>query len=232
MSAWAVSLVSAVAAGLLAGGVPAVVRRLPRPSDDDRPEGGAATAAEQADVDYAAVAAAGWFLPVGVLVSALAAGVLGRRIDADPVLVMLVPLVPLGYALAVIDARTRRLPRRLVVPATLIVAAALVAEWGLGGDPDTLVRSVVGLVAARTMFWVLWFLGGLGFGDVRLAALTGLVTARIGWPSFAAGIYAALGLAVIYLVGRAAVTRRGLRGQPIAMGPFLVVGAWVALVVA
>ena len=144
---------------------------------------------------------------------------------------MLVAFVatPLGYALAVIDARTRLLPRRLVVPATLIVVGAFVVECAVTGDVDVLVRAGVGLVIARTMFWVVWFLGGLGFGDVRLAALIGLVTARVGWNTFAGAIYAALLLAMAYVLLRAVLTRRSLRRQRIALGPFLIVGAWVGL---
>lgn len=69
---------------------------------------------------------------------------------------------------------------------------------------------------ARTPFWVLWFFGaGLGFGDVRLAALVGLVTARLGWQSFVVGIYGAQVLAVLYVLARAVVTRRSPRGQGI-----------------
>jgi hypothetical protein len=52
--------------------------------------------------------------------------------------------------LAVIDARTRLLPRRLVVPATLVVVAALVVEWVTTGDLEVLVRAAVGLVIASS----------------------------------------------------------------------------------
>lgn len=75
------------------------------------------------------IANARWFLPGSVIVSAAAAGTLGLAFRADRLLVVLLPLVPIGYALAVIDARAAHLlPRRLVVPATLAVAVALVAE--------------------------------------------------------------------------------------------------------
>ncbi|MDP3890196.1 hypothetical protein [Nocardioides sp.] len=85
---------------------------------------------------------------------------------------------------------------------------------------------------ATTGSWVLWFFRvGLGFGDVRLAALVGLVTARLGWQSFVVGIYGALLLALLDVLARAAVTRRSPAGQGIPLGPFLVVGAWVGLLV-
>ena len=91
--------------------------------------------------------------------------------------------------------------------------AALVVEWVTIGDLEVLVRAAAGLVIARTAFWVLWFISaGPGFGDVRLAALVGLVTARLGWQSFVVGIYGALVLAVLYVLARAVVTRRSPRG--------------------
>ncbi|PCK22619.1 prepilin peptidase [Rhodococcus qingshengii] len=230
MSVWTVALACAAAAGVLACGVPTLVRLLPAPANAGESDVGAAGGS--ASVSYAAIAAERWFLPAGVVVSMVGAGLLGAAIGADPLLVVLVPLVPLGYALAVIDARTRLLPRRLVVPATLGVLAALVVEWAATGDLEVLVRAVAGLVMARMGFWVLWFLGaGLGFGDVRLAALVGLVTARLDWQAFVVGIYGALVLALLFVLVRWVVTRRPLRGDEVSLGPFLVLGAWVGLLV-
>lgn len=231
MSIWTVALACAAVAGVLACGVPTLVRRLPVPADAGESDAGAAGGSDS--VSYAAIAAERWFLPVGVVVSVVGAGLLGAAMGADPLLVVLVPLAPLGYALAVIDARTRLLPRRLVVPATLVVLAALVVEWAATGDDlEVLVRAVAGLVIARTGFWVLWFLGaGLGFGDVRLAALVGLVTARLDWQAFVVGIYVALVLASFFVLVRWMVTRRPLRGAGVSLGPFLVLGAWMGLLV-
>lgn len=230
MTAW-VAAACAVSAGALTCVVPSVVRRLPSPVGGAGQDAGTVASGEEVEADYAAVAGAGWFLPVGLLVSVLTAGLLGATAGADPVLLVLVPLVPLGYALAVIDAQTRRIPSRLVVPATLAVAAALVVEWAMAGDLEVLARAGVGLVLARTGFWLMWFVGGLGFGDVRLAALTGLVTARVGWSAFTLGIFAALVLALIFALTRTAVSQRSLWRQPVPMGPFLILGAWVGLMV-
>lgn len=230
MSVWTVALACAAVAGMLACGVPTVVRRLPASADAGERDAGVGGGSDS--VSYAVIAAERWFLPVGVVVSVVGAGLLGAAMGAYPLLVVLVPLVPLGYALAVIDARTRLLPRRLVVPATLGVLAALVVEWAATGDLEVLVRAIAGLVVARTGFWVLWFLGaGLGFGDVRLAALVGLVTARLDWQAFVVGIYGALVLALLYVLVRWVATRRPLRGDGVSLGPFLVLGAWMGLLV-
>lgn len=131
MSVWTVALACAAIAGVLTCGVPTLVRRLPAPADAG--ESDAVAAGGSDSVSYAAIAAERWFLPVGVVVSVVGAGLLGAAMGADPLLVVLVPLAPLGYALAVIDARARLLPRRLVVPATLVVLAALVVEWAATG---------------------------------------------------------------------------------------------------
>ncbi|MGL5860717.1 MAG: prepilin peptidase, partial [Phycicoccus sp.] len=104
-------------------------------------------------------------------------------------------------------------------------------EWALSDDLHTLIRAGLGLVIARTAFWLLWFLTcGMGFGDVRLAALVGLVTARLGWTPFVVGIYAALVAAAAYGLARA-VARRGVgrRRASVPLGPFLLLGAWLGL---
>ena len=52
-----------------------------------------------------------------------------------------------------------------------------------------LLRAVLGLLAARSVFWALWWIhsAGLGFGDVRLAGLLGLELAWFGWGELAVG---------------------------------------------
>jgi leader peptidase (prepilin peptidase)/N-methyltransferase len=118
-----------------------------------------------------------------------------------------------------------------VVPATLAVAAALVVEWAITGDVDVLARSALGLLIARTGSWLLWFFGGgLGSGDVRLAALVGLVTARLGWQSFVVGSTARC-------CWHWSTCSRGRDDSPLSAasghptGPFLLAGAWVGLLV-
>lgn len=233
MSTWAIAAICAATAGILALGTPRLIRALPEPRDATTEAGEGPGAGAPAPSRYAAAAEGRWVLPLGVICSAGAAGALGLAHGQSWLLFVLVPLVPIGYMLALIDARTELLPRAVVVPVTLAVLAAFVGEWFVTGDLGVLVRAVLGLVVARTGLWVLWFVnaGLVGFGDVRLAALTGLVTARLGWLSFTYGLYGALALAFVFVLLRAAVTRRRLRGWKVAMGPFLVAGAWVGLLV-
>ena len=63
---------------------------------------------------------------------------------------------------------------------------------GLATDQrEALVRALLGMLAARSFFWVLWAIrsAGMGFGDVRLAAPVGLVLGWLGWGALAIGLW-------------------------------------------
>ncbi len=211
-----------------AGGavVPAVVSRLPQPdvASLHLPEG------EEPPPSYAAVAATPGLMLRTALLGALAAGLLAWSVGPEPALVGLVAVVPVAVALGVVDLRTRLLPKVLVLPATglLVAVAAVAALLGGPAEVDALVRSLVGLVAARTAYWLLWFLrsAGLGFGDVRLAAMVGAGLGQLGWAELLFGLYA--GSLVFGVLGalRALVRRdRSLLRAVSPFGPFLLIGA-------
>ena len=164
------------------------------------------------------------------MVGAIVGAVVGR----DWWLVALVPLVPVCVALAVVDWHTRLLPSRIVLPATAYVLVVALVGWGLSGDPDDLVRAAIGLVIARSAYWLLWFVhsAGMGFGDVRLAALLGFSLGHVGWGELLLGMYA--GFLVFGLPGLLlALVRwdRALLKTPFPFGPFMLVGALIGLVV-
>ncbi len=220
------TLLVVAAAGLtgLAGlGVPRLVRALPEhPHDRDDPR---PTYAEVAGLPHLGIASAG--------LGALAGGVLAWAVGAQGWLVGLLGLVPVGVALAVVDARTRLLPRRLVLPATAALAVWALVLWPLAGEGPELVRSVLALVVARSSFWLLWFVrsAGLGFGDVRLAALLGLALGHLGWAEVVVGLYA--GLVVFGVPGLVLALARRDRAalrRPSAFGPALLVGALLGIV--
>ncbi|MCD6638627.1 MAG: A24 family peptidase [Nocardioides sp.] len=227
--AWT-ALLAGVLAGLGGLGVPALIRRVPEPPPAQAPE---ESVEEPAKEPYAAIAALpglGWRSALAALV---AGALVGWATGPDWSLLWLVPLVPVGVALSVVDWRTRLLPRLVVLPATALAIVAVVAVGLATGDTSALVRALVAMLVVRSFFWVLWFLhsAGMGFGDVRLAAVVGLVLGWVGWGTVAIGVW--VGFMVFALPGvvLALVRRdRALLRKPFPYGPFMLVGDLVGLV--
>ena len=131
-------------------------------------------------------------------------------------------------AVALIDARWRIVPNRIVYP-FLIVFAAAIAVGELAGSPVDLITALIGfgLYAVPLFLVALVVPGGLGMGDVKLAALIGLALGSLGlaYVGVAAGV-GIIGGGVGGLLAMA-VLRYG-RKQQIPFGPFLAGGAVVA----
>ncbi|GAB3205771.1 prepilin peptidase [Marinactinospora thermotolerans] len=136
-----------------------------------------------------------------------------------------------GVVLAVVDARTHRLPNPLVLPAypvalALLGAAALAVPDGGG----RMLTALAGMAGVAAFYWVLWFIhpAGMGWGDVKLSGLLGLY---LGWCSlgsavsgtFAAFLFSACYGLVLIALGRA--TRR----SRIPFGPFMIAGAFAVI---
>jgi leader peptidase (prepilin peptidase)/N-methyltransferase len=220
MSPWAVVLVSAAVAGVLALGMPALLRRLPEPADDPPA--------------VAYVTLAGWrpLLPIAVTVSAALAGLLAWRVEPSRLMVALVPLAPLLVMLAYVDWRVQRLPKLPILAATGVGLVLLGAEWLWTRDTEAALGALAGLVIARSAFWLLWRVlpHAMGFGDVRLAALVGLVLGRLGWDQLAVGLWAGLGIFGLWGIGRAVARRsRNAMREPLAYGPFMIWGMLVGV---
>lgn len=222
--------VSALLAGLGGFLVPRLIRAVPQPARQETPPG------EPEPPTYAEVAArprlALRSLVVAVLVMAPLAWCLGAAGERWPLL-WLVPLVPVAIALSVIDWKTRLLPRLIVLPAIGLTLVAMTVV-GLATDhTSALVRALVAMLLVRTLFWLLWFVrsAGMGFGDVRLAGLVGLV---LGWQSVAAvlvGVWVGFaGFALPALVLAVVRRDRSLLKRSFPFGPFMLAGAWVGLV--
>ena len=204
------------AAGFL---VPLLVARTPEPEP---------VAGDAPKTPYAQIAARPGLRTRAVLASLIAGGVVGLVVGWDWSLLLLVPLVPVGVALAVIDWHTHLLPSRIVLPAlgAAVVLAGVV--WLADRDTDAVIRALVGLVGVRSLFWLLWFVraSGMGFGDVRLSALIGLVLGHLGWAELVVGVYG--GFLVFGVPGLLlAVVRRDrqLLRTPFPFGPFMLLGA-------
>jgi leader peptidase (prepilin peptidase)/N-methyltransferase len=97
--------------------------------------------------------------------------------------------------LAVIDARTGRLPRRLNwITYGAVASGVVLAASQLGWE--VLWHAALGSLLAGGVLWVIWRFTNLGFGDVRLGFLIGLVsgTFGVGRSMFAIGLGAVLGV--------------------------------------
>jgi leader peptidase (prepilin peptidase)/N-methyltransferase len=160
---------------------------------------------------------------------ATAALFVGAAIEFDPIsaAVMMAPFQGLLVALAVIDIRHRIIPNRIVYPSLVIFAAYIAVVAIVGGGLD-LASAAIGFLAYGGFLFVVAFIAphGMGMGDVKLAALIGLVLGAIGlrYVAVAAGAGILIGgvVAVGALIGGAS------RKQAIPFGPFLAAGALVA----
>jgi leader peptidase (prepilin peptidase)/N-methyltransferase len=159
--------------------------------------------------------------------------VLALRFGASAALPAYLYLGAVGVALAVIDFDTKRLPDVLTLPSYGVGLALLGLATLLSNDIDTatLVRGLIGLVAMWTLYLVLRlaYPQGMGFGDVKLAGVLGLYTAFLGWGAWTVGLFAGFFLGGIVSIGLVLAGRAG-RKSKIPYGPFMLVGALVAVV--
>jgi leader peptidase (prepilin peptidase) / N-methyltransferase len=169
--------------------------------------------------------------PVYPLVE-LATGILFAGVAfryADPwVIALLAPFCGLLLAISVIDIRTKKIPNRLVYPALLSSAGLLVVASLWGADVD-LVRSAGGFLALGGGFLLIALIvpKGMGMGDVKLAALIGLVLGSQGLALV--GVAAGAGILIGGVGAVTAMVAGASRKQAIPFGPFLAAGALVAV---
>jgi leader peptidase (prepilin peptidase)/N-methyltransferase len=150
------------------------------------------------------------------------------RFDDPWVAVLIAPFAAMLVAISVIDIRTKKIPNRIVYPALLLSAAYLVVARVAGADVD-LVRSAAGFFVLGGGFFLVAFVvpKGMGMGDVKLAALIGLVLGSQGLALV--GVAAGAGILLGGVGAVAALVGGASRKQAIPFGPFLAGGALVAV---
>jgi leader peptidase (prepilin peptidase) / N-methyltransferase len=145
---------------------------------------------------------------------------------------LVAPFLALMLALAIIDARHRIVPNRITYPVMPLFAAAILVGTLAGGGVDILIGLLgLALYAVPLLLLALAMPGGMGMGDVKLAALIGLVLGSLGlrYVAVAAGL-GIIGGGIGALVAMIALGRG--RKEHIPFGPFLAGGAGVAAFVA
>jgi leader peptidase (prepilin peptidase)/N-methyltransferase len=170
-----------------------------------------------------------WRPPLVELITALMCGVIAYRYGLNLGAALLALYGATFIHLAVVDLEHTLILNVVVVPALVVGIVAfpftpLAQDWGLG---EAYLRSAAGTGLGFTIMLLVYVVsrGGMGAGDVKLAAFLG---GALGFPLIIAGLLA--GFMAGGLVGLALLALR-LRGRrdAIPYGPALVAGATVAL---
>jgi leader peptidase (prepilin peptidase)/N-methyltransferase len=164
------------------------------------------------------------------LTTALLLGALAARVHPGLVLAAACWLALCSVPLAFIDAGVRRLPDILTGSAFAGTAAILLAAAAAGGTWHVLARAVLGSIALSGFYLVLAVISpsGMGMGDVKAAAGLGSMLAWKGWSVLLGGGFAGFLLAAVY--GAALlISGRATRKQQIPFGPFMIAGAFLAV---
>ncbi|MDX8148425.1 prepilin peptidase [Lentzea sp. BCCO 10_0061] len=176
-------------------------------------------------LSWSAMARCGW-MPLAAASGFLCAALCWIATQARDEASTLSWFVIVGLLLAMIDTVAHRLPHQIsgALLAGSAVQLALLAL--LRFDFDSLLRA--GLAAAVvTTAGLAIYVGsrqGLGFGDVVLLAPIAFVLGWFGWRQLFIGLMTAFVVAAVSMrVLRACRATR--RGDPLALGPFLIAGA-------
>jgi leader peptidase (prepilin peptidase) / N-methyltransferase len=161
----------------------------------------------------------------------------GWSITLVPVLLFLSGLV----AASTVDLACGRIPTLFVYLTGVPAAAGMVLAALVHGEPESLLGGLVGAGVVMVTLGSLWLLSPrmLGFGDVRLGTLVGLVVGWVGWSAdepvldpltwvvramLAAGVLGSLAGGVLLVVRR--------RNQSYPFGPWLSIGGALAVLLA
>jgi leader peptidase (prepilin peptidase) / N-methyltransferase len=134
-------------------------------------------------------------------------------------------LLCLMPVITAIDIERRIIPNKLMYPA-LVAAPIYLVVARLAGAPIDLTRAAIGFAAyGGVLFVVAAVSRGMGMGDVKLAALIGLVLGALSLGQVAVAAGAAIVLGSLGAI--VALVRGAGRKGAIPFGPFLAAGAVV-----
>lgn len=140
--------------------------------------------------------------------------------------------VSVTIVLILTDIDHKLIPNRILYPGIVVGMVLLVAGGFADGGATDVGRAMLGGAAYFIALLVVALAapaGGFGFGDVKLAILLGLFTGYLGWGQVAVAFFFAFlaggALSMLLLV-------TGIKGRKdaIPFGPYLVFGAYLAIV--
>ncbi|WP_231605454.1 A24 family peptidase [Micromonospora sp. HK10] len=166
-------------------------------------------------------------------VGAVVFGGLAAARDGDPALPAYLLVGAIGLVLALVDLACLRLPDPLVALAAGCGALGVFVAALVTGAAGGLLAALAGAALSFGCYALLAVLPGsrLGFGDVKLAAALGLPLGWLGWSALGLGLilpHLLNGVVVLALLA----TRRVRRDTALPFGPAILVGAWLAVLLA
>lgn len=166
-------------------------------------------------------------------VGAVVFGGLAAARDGDPALPAYLLVGAIGLVLALVDLACLRLPDPLVALAAGCGALGVLVAALVTGAAGGLLAALAGAALSFGCYALLAVLPGsrLGFGDVKLAAALGLPLGWLGWSALGLGLilpHLLNGVVVLVLLA----TRRVRRDTALPFGPAILVGAWLAVLLA
>ena len=155
---------------------------------------------------------------------------LAIRVDSVPLLVALCWFGAWAVALSVVDVAVHRLPDPLTTAAGCGLLVGIAVTAVVEHQPGASGRALSGGLALFAGYLALAVASpaSLGFGDCKLAAWLGTALGWFGWSTVLAGTLAAFALAGSVGLVLVALGRAG-RKDPIPFGPFMLLGALVAV---
>lgn len=159
------------------------------------------------------------------LVAAVALAATLARVNDGWIIAAFLAAFPVLVAVVVIDSRSHRIPTALVTIVATTIAFKLVGSAITAGSAESLVRSLVASAAVGAVYLVLNRVADIGLGDVRLAAVLGVIAGYFSWTTVLAFVvaahFAAVPEALWHLVWRDA--------RWMALSPAIVTGSYLAV---
>jgi len=133
-----------------------------------------------------------------------------------------------GVVLAFVDVAVFRLPDALTLPLGLGTAALLLLAEHRG---EVLLRCLYGALVLGAVYGALALVAPMGLGDVKLAPTLGAVLGWYGWSTVLSGFFLGFLLAGLW-GGFQLLTRRTAAGGELPFGPWMLLGALLAVLAA
>ena len=168
--------------------------------------------------------------PLVEILTAVLFGAVAARLGEDWALPAFLVLTAGLIALSLIDLDTFKLPRGIIYVTGAISVVLLGAAAAIEGDTRGIVEALAGAAIAFAVLFVIHVISpkGMGFGDVRLAALLGLFLGWMELPMVGVGLFLAFLLASVVGIALMALRRKG-RKDRVPFGPFLAAGTMLAI---